>query len=403
MTFLDTPTDLWLAISPQDHAQSWQSAELAHNPRESWQRYLNHISLVTVLPWLQAETTAPATPWQDAAAICQDWLPGVAIALAPSSPQAKRLVLLPSHTLDTSELCIPQEWVDLPEWAGDYFWAIQVDPDELDLRVWGYASHQQVKQHSHYDPQERLYRLDAHHLVPDLSAFWVLRQLQPQEPTQAAISPVPALSGSQAQALIAQLIEANPIALRQRLPFEQWAALLKNPNLCQQLAQQRSSPALELTLASTDASPEPLFGRLQTWLSNQLETGWHTLESVLGDDPSLAYGMRRVAADLSETAVRRVKRVKAPDQELLLVVEVEPEPDDRLGIRIQLRPLDATGVLPADLRMALLTGDGDLIQQVQTRDHDNLIQFKRFRCPFGTEFSLHIAIANRVVTGRFIV
>ncbi len=48
----------------------------------------------------------------------------------------KRIVLLPSKAIDRSELVIPQEWVDIPAWAGDYFMAVQIDlafPNKLRL------------------------------------------------------------------------------------------------------------------------------------------------------------------------------------------------------------------------------------------------------------------------------
>ncbi|PSO81051.1 MAG: hypothetical protein BRC41_15925 [Cyanobacteria bacterium QH_9_48_43] len=41
---------------------------------------------------------------------------GTAIALS-----GVRLVLIPSEAADLSELRVPQEWVDIPSWGGDYY------------------------------------------------------------------------------------------------------------------------------------------------------------------------------------------------------------------------------------------------------------------------------------------
>ena len=35
-------------------------------------------------------------------------------------------MLIPSEAIDDSELEVPQEWVDIPSWAADYYLAVQI-------------------------------------------------------------------------------------------------------------------------------------------------------------------------------------------------------------------------------------------------------------------------------------
>ena len=56
----------------------------------------------------------------------------------------------------------------------------------LALRLYGYTTHQQLQQ-GEYDWRDRTYSLAETDLNLDLSAFWVVRQLQPYELTRAAI------------------------------------------------------------------------------------------------------------------------------------------------------------------------------------------------------------------------
>ena len=56
-----------------------------------------------------------------------------------------RLILIPTDNLDRSELRVPQEWLDLPTWAGDYSLGVQINLDSQMINIWGFASHQALK------------------------------------------------------------------------------------------------------------------------------------------------------------------------------------------------------------------------------------------------------------------
>ena len=148
MTFSCVPTELSLEISAAVQAEAWQQGQAFSTPTAQWQVYLNHVCLSTFLPWLQREYSSTATSVYDATELPALWqfVDGTAIAMG-----SKRLVLVPTKSLDTSELRVAQEWVDRPEWAADYLLAVQVNPDEQWLNVWGYTTHAELKAHAVYD------------------------------------------------------------------------------------------------------------------------------------------------------------------------------------------------------------------------------------------------------------
>jgi Protein of unknown function (DUF1822) len=394
MSFLSEPlTELHLDLPPDLHQQCWQRGQSALYPPEQWNRYLNQVSLATFLPWLQAEHAPSAIAETGFHPAQQDWVTGTAIALGN-----KRLVLIPSFSLDASELRVPQEWIDSPDHAGDYFLAVQLNLDDLQLYIWGYATHAQLKSDGYYDQHDRVYTLDAHSVIRDVSVLWIVRQLNADEPTQAAIAPIPVLSADQSANLLTQSAQS---ALHARLsaPFEQWAALLTNSNLCQRLVELRLSAQPS---GARSASAEAISTRLEDWLQNQFAAGWQTVESFFGNDSDLAYSLRKTA-ELSETAIRRVKRIHLGDYDILLVMEIELEADGRLVVRVQLRPFDRAQLLPPDLALRMLSPTGEILQAVQSRAQDNLIQLKRFRCVLQTEFVLQIAIDDVAIVESFIV
>jgi hypothetical protein len=138
---------------------------------------LNKLCLSAILPWLQQNFAAQAKPWTSTTALPSFWelVSGCAILL-----DGIRLILVPSEEIDSSELRVPQEWIDIPSWVGDYYLAVQVEPDEPYLRIWGYCTHEQLKSHNNYEPGDRTYSLDGNQIIGDISALAVVRELRPR-------------------------------------------------------------------------------------------------------------------------------------------------------------------------------------------------------------------------------
>lgn len=225
-------TDLILEIPAITENQSQSFS----NPTSSYQAYLNELCLSAVLPWLQEELTPQAKVWPTTTALTSFWelVNGTAVSV-----DATRLVLVPSETIDVSELRVPQEWVDLPGWAGDYYLAVQVEPDEGYVRVWGYCTHAQLKSQGSYDPGDRTYALDATDMNGDISVLAVARELCPEVATRSAILQLQSLPQQQAQNLIARLGKSEILTPRLEIPFPMWGALIEHGGWRQSLYQQR--------------------------------------------------------------------------------------------------------------------------------------------------------------------
>lgn len=228
-------THLWLDLSATDLTGAWQRSQSFSNNSSCWNAYLNSICLTPVLSWLREEYAPGANVWLSASnPSIWEVVNGSAITLDKS-----RFVLVPTEAIDLSELRVPQEWVDIPSWAGDYYLGVQVNPDEGVVRIWGYATHQQLKQKGSYQAQDRAYSLDENDLIQDISVLWVARQLCPEEPTKSQISPLPSIPLAQAENLIVRLGNPDVINPRLALPFELWGAILEHGGWRQRLYQSR--------------------------------------------------------------------------------------------------------------------------------------------------------------------
>lgn len=334
LTFAD-PSQIWLEIPAASQTEAWQRSQSLSTPGARWTAYLNQLCLATVLPWLQAEYDPKAAPWPRLAALTSYWdvVDGTAVSLG-----ATRLVLLPSEAIDASELRVPQEWVDIPSWAGDYYLGVQVNPDQQWLRIWGYTSHRDLKQAQNYDGRDRTYSLAAEQLLLDLTVLPVAQQLCPQEPQRAAVADLPVLSPAQAYHLLQRLGHPSLTWPRLAVPFGQWAALLEHGGWRQQLYARRQG------------LPEQ-WSVLQ-WLHNRVsdlaqQAGWQQVSQ-----PGLA-GAR---GEVAQTALALVRPLHLENQPYDLWI-IPQDNSSRRVWRFELRQVPTGRPIPRGYKLRILTED----------------------------------------------
>ena len=380
------PTEWWLEIPPSVREESWQQSQLYAAPGRH-RAYINHTCLTVLLPWLQAEYALEAT------ALPTFWevVDGTAIMVGK-----RRIVLVPTETIDGNNLEVPQEWIDIPSWVSDYYLAVQVQLDELWMRVWGYTTHQELKASSSYDPSDRTYCMDSQHLTKDLHAFRIVCQFCLEEQTKVEIAPLPELPVAQVESLL-QRLGSSATFPRLAVPFALWGALLERQEWRQRLCQQRRQ-----TNRRNDHVIAAAPVQLTQWLQNSFEAGWQSLEALFSLEPeNLAF---RSASNSNQFEVTRCKLLNlALHQAVILVVGLEAEAEERVRIGVQLYPVRGNPYVPAQLTLSLLSNTGETLQSVQTQSRDDYVQMRRFKCPVGTRFSLQIALDAGIITEDFVV
>ncbi len=328
------PIHVWLEIDSALQAQSWQQSQPFATDNSRWVAYLNQLSLSTLLPWLQ-EDEPQTRPSLSAAAFPSIWelTNGTALTLGHH-----RLVLIPTDAVDIDEIRVPQEWVDIPDWAADYYLAVQVNMDDAWVRVSGFVTHQQLKEQGRYDWRDRTYSLGAEAWVEDLNVLWVSRQLMPEASLRAALQPLPDLPLAQAEQLLQRL--GNPALPTPRLeiPFEQWGALLSHGGWRQRLLELRRGLPEQRSVLQW----------LQTGVSGLVEQlGWGPVEF----QPGLASARGEMAE--STVAFSRVLAIAGQSYELTIA----PIDATGQGWRFELRNLAPGGLIPGGFKLRLLTED----------------------------------------------
>lgn len=263
---------LYLDISPQVQVEAEQHIKKYTHDVARRNAYLNYLCLHTFLAWLCQEPDLQAQkpqlfPHEQALASIWSVVNGTALQIGTT-----RLVLIPSETNRTEELCVPWEWVDIPSWAADYYLAVQmnVEDDECWMCVWGFASYEKL-QLGQKDTLRRTYSLPCEDLTASLNVMWIAREVCPV--SKPEIAPLPALSSHRVEQLLAQLGESTAYSPRLEIPFSEWGAILEREQWRQALYERTEQVK----------PPQPLVN-LRQWLqkaSDAVEETWQTVESLL--------------------------------------------------------------------------------------------------------------------------
>ncbi|MBK1987752.1 DUF1822 family protein [Sphaerospermopsis aphanizomenoides BCCUSP55] len=333
LTFTNS-TDLILEIPDTTQQKARLSSQSFSNSYSRYQAYINELCLNTVLQWLQEDLTPQAKVWLSTNTLPSFWefVNGTSVII-----DSKKLILVPQDTIDLSELRVPQEWVDIPTWVGDYYLAVQVEPEDGYVKIWGYCTHEQLKTKGNYDASDRTYSLDANDITPDINILTLTLQLCPTENTRQTITSLPPLPQTQAQNLITRLANPEIINPRSDIPFTLWGALIEHGGWRQNLYQQRLGIPEQWSVLQW----------LQHGVSQIAENfGWEKLNLQ-----NAAAGARSVTETQPQQTLSRQLQIAGQLYELLITSQTEDT------WRFELRHLTVGLTIPAGFKLRLLTED----------------------------------------------
>ncbi|MBW4455814.1 MAG: DUF1822 family protein [Nostoc indistinguendum CM1-VF10] len=296
--------------------------------------WINQKCLQAFLPWFQEEMAPTARVYPNSAALPSFWevVNGTAITF-----DRDRLVLIPTLAMDDDELRVPQEWVDIPEWVADYYVALQVNPDDGWIKIFGYTTHQILKTKGVYDAGDRTYSLEKEDLIPDINVLWVTRQLDWSETLRAEIAPLDPITKTQAENLLERLGDRDVKFPRLAVPFSLWGALLAHSGWRKKLYELRQGLLIQRSISQW----------LQTGVANLAQQwGWEKREFVV-----VPAGMRS-----AEPFLGLSRQIIIAEQTYELRIFPKSASEDYVW-RFELRSTTLDGQIPAGFKLRLLTED----------------------------------------------
>ncbi|MEZ2278394.1 MAG: DUF1822 family protein [Microcoleus sp.] len=277
-----------LTIDQADIETAWHEAQEHSNPISRYNAYLNSVCLKPFLNWISEvwadEDLPQISVWQrqDLASIWEV-VNGTAIEIGET-----RLVLIPSDEGDLEEFCVPQEWVDIPNWTADYYLPVQMNLDGDDGECWmevlGFATHRQLKYEARYNATDRTYVLP----IQELTKSFVVMDITLGLNLQAEVSPLPSLSEVESTQLLHTLGNSAVYSPRLLVPFGEWASFLANDECRQQLYNLRLGIIQEPVVVESQS-------RLVEWAKTYIQAGWETIDDIIERlgllDSGLMYAM----------------------------------------------------------------------------------------------------------------
>lgn len=385
-------TEWWFEIPPNLQEQCWQQSQAHTNDSRRWNAHLNRVCLSVILDWIRTEEAPEATSWLAPAAASAVWefVNGSAINIGN-----QRLVLIPTEVIE-DDLEVPQEWVDIPSWAGDYYLGVEVSLDGASIRVWGYTTHQGLKTLGNYDSDDRFYVMDAEQISTNLTTFSVVRERCTAAQTRAAITPLPEISTAQVGNLVQRLSSSSTRFPRLAVPFQLWGALLANDEWRQRLYQPQGERATRLT----------------AWLQGQVESVWQAIEAVLTPqqtasawrsraDTEVVNDQRSTNFDVSLAKVLAFgsPASRSPNGNLALIVGVTAMSDTEIKVGVQIYPAGGGSRLPDETQVRLLDESGAEIGQASAAITQS-IQLQ-FRGRPGERFNVEVNCGDNTATEFF--
>lgn len=398
-------SDNWLSYSEKEFQNRDRTNINYPNETARYYAELNTLCLNAFIQWLgnniDLETTSLTIPSRKDLISRWSLVNGTPLKIGET-----QVVLLPAETDDTEELAVPQEWIDIPNWAADYYIGIQCDREQEWIRIWGYATHRMLKEKGEYDSIDRCYSLAREEVISDLEVLWLAQELCPNE--MATISPLPTIEPNTAQKLLKQISQPSPYSPRLELEFEEWASLIANEQWRYRLQELRLQNQESVLRKTGQENAINLINWLEGNVTRAVQFGWQNVEELLSGNLQQQLAFRGNFRDeANKNTVEKAKLVDLQVQvnenlSVVLLVAVREEAEDKTGVLIQLHPERSQKFLPPHLKLTLFSGS-DILQKAVSRERDNYIQIPYFRCSEGVELEVQIAFGEVVFRETILV
>jgi hypothetical protein len=376
---------IWLSLSDRDLSSDLPQTYSNITAQEN--ALINQLCLLKTQAWLK-EIGIESTPTFSPAQMASMWdvVNGCALTIGN-----RRLILIPSDNLDREELRVPQEWVDIPNWIGDYYLGVQIDLEDRLMNIWGYVSHRTLRETGAYNLLDRTYSISSDLTIGNLDILWMAQILDLQEMT--IVPTIDSLNLDLSMNAIDRLSYASPYSPRLDLDFTTWAGILNNNNLRDRLYQRR------LQVANLDLNriePMKLGDWIQQEFSQAIDRGWDLVHHIMGGELALVRSMSTERAKLINL------QYQLHQTNVIMLIGINPQVTDEMVISVQIHAAPNTPTLPPQLKLSYITDEGEELQSIISRSDDFQIQLPTFTCDVGTTFNIQLQLDGASHIEKFI-
>ncbi len=148
---------------------------------------------------------------------------------------------------------------------------------------------------------------------------------------------------------------------------------------------------------------------ISEWVAGVFDAGWQTLEFYWNQPelrPAYAFRNAEVVANEANAPIRGAKLIdlgiQIAQQPVILIMEIDPQDDGQVSIRLQLQPTGNRVYLPSGIKLAVLDESAAVFLEAEARKADNYIQLQ-FRGEANERFSVRVALDDASITQEFMI
>ena len=213
---------LWIKISEQDKEEAEANTRCYANQTGRNYAFINYLCHKVFSKWVkeyqEIESNNKVFSSDNNLARIWQFINGSVVNI-----HDKRLIIIPSYATDLEGFEVQQEWLDIPNLAGDYYLPVRVDLERNYLHIWGFISRKNLQKRADYDKLDKLYIVSSGDVIDDIETLWIALELYEEKGDFEAL---PSLTESEAAKLIKTYSQPLPYSPRLKGNFQEWMALL---------------------------------------------------------------------------------------------------------------------------------------------------------------------------------
>lgn len=149
--------------------------------------------------------------------------------------------------------------------------------------------------------------------------------------------------------------------------------------------------------------------KLSKWLEGVIDESWQTLDSITRPGLNLGYSLRNIDDETKRTKIIDLG-ISLDSHKVALVICISPSVSpnsidntnqEKISVLAQLRPMNADGFLPYNIKLSLISKAGKVLQEVTSRIQDKCIQLNVLKGEPGKKFSIKVSLGDSSITEKF--
>ncbi len=311
----------------------------------------------------------------------------------------KRIVIIPKDNWNTKDFIVPAEWIKISEWRGDYYVAIQVNLDEMWIRIWGYTTYEQI-QAGRYDSRMRNYRLTSDELNSDIYEMLEAR-LEESVVSRDKVS-LSVLNPAEASTMMKESENPSSFSPRYKFDINQWCAFIADRKRRNKLYQKR------LNIFTTSFSD--VFKRT----TEVFEKEWVDIDDILESLDNIivpsfktrllgGLGTNIESSKFTGEKKFNLQLIGDKEQEFALLIQKKKVEINEIQVICHLFPLMDSQYrnIPKDLKMSIIEESGCVHHEIIPEPNSLMLRYV-FYVSENENFGIKIACQNQEQTNFFI-